>query len=392
MKIPFFNKREKPAIGLVIGSAEDGSICVPGYTSLDRNPEIMTAVRKIAELIGMITIHLMENTKDGDVRLNNELSRMIDITPMPYMTRKTWIESIVMTLLLYGQGNAIVLPHTRAGYLRQLEPVAASRVSWEPIGYNDYNVYIDGRRYRPDDVLHFVHNPDQLYLWKGRGLNVSLRDLADNLKQAQATTKGFLQSKWKPSVIIKVDALNESFSTPAGREKMLQDYIQTDGAGQPWVIPGEQMDVTTVKPLSLADLAIADTIEIDKRTAAAVIGVPPFLVGVGNYNQEEWNSFVKTTVRSIVTGLAQEMTRKLILSPSWYLRFNELSLLDWDLQTIASVFGELRKQGIVDGNEVRDRIGLEPRDGLDELVMLENYIPADRLGDQGKLNGGNNDE
>ena len=392
MKIPFFNKREKPAIGLVIGSAEDGSICVPGYTSLDRNPEIMTAVRKIAELIGMITIHLMENTKDGDVRLNNELSRMIDITPMPYMTRKTWIESIVMTLLLYGQGNAIVLPHTRAGYLRQLEPIAASRVSWEPIGYNDYNVYIDGRRYRPDDVLHFVHNPDQLYLWKGRGLNVSLRDLADNLKQAQATTKGFLQSKWKPSVIIKVDALNESFSTPAGREKMLQDYIQTDGAGQPWVIPGEQMDVTTVKPLSLADLAIADTIEIDKRTAAAVIGVPPFLVGVGNYNQEEWNSFVKTTVRSIVTGLAQEMTRKLILSPSWYLRFNELSLLDWDLQTIASVFGELRKQGIVDGNEVRDRIGLEPRDGLDELVMLENYIPADRLGDQGKLNGGNNDE
>ena len=358
MKISFFNKREKPAIGLVIGSAEDGSICVPGYTSLDRNPEIMTAVRKIAELIGMITIHLMENTKDGDVRLNNELSRMIDITPMPYMTRKTWIESIVMTLLLYGQGNAIVLPHTRAGYLRQLEPIAASRVSWEPIGYNDYNVYIDGRRYRPDDVLHFVHNPDQLYLWKGRGLNVSLRDLADNLKQAQATTKGFLQSKWKPSVIIKVDALNESFSTPAGREKMLQDYIQTDGAGQPWVIPGEQMDVTTVKPLSLADLAIADTIEIDKRTAAAVIGVPPFLVGVGNYNQEEWNSFVKTTVRSIVTGLAQEMTRKLILSPSWYLRFNELSLLDWDLQTIASVFGELRKQGIVDGNEVRDRIGL----------------------------------
>ena len=392
MKLPFFKRESKPAIGLVIGSGDDGSICVPGYTSLDRNPEIMTAVRKIAELIGMITIHLMENTRDGDVRIENELSRMIDITPMPYMTRKTWIESIVMTLLLYGKGNAIVLPHTRAGYLKRLEPVSASRVSWEPIGYSDYNVLIDGRRYRPDDVLHFVHNPDSLYLWKGRGLNVSLKDIADNLKQAQATTKGFLQSKWKPSVIIKVDAMNESFSDPAKREKMLENYIKTEGAGQPWVIPGEQIDVTSIKPLSLADLAISDTIEIDKRTAAAVIGVPPFLVGVGEYNQEAWNSFVKTTVRSIVTGLAQEMTRKLILSPTWYLRFNELSLLDWDLKTIADVFGELRKQGIVDGNEVRDRIGLEPRDGLDELVMLENYIPADRLGDQNKLTGGTNDE
>jgi hypothetical protein len=29
---------------------------------------------------------------------------------------------------------------------------------------------------------------------------------------------------------------------------------------------------------------------------------------------------------------------------------------------------------------------MSPVDGLDELVMLENYIPADKLGDQQKLN------
>ena len=247
---------------------------------------------------------------------------------------------------------------------------------------------IDGRSFRPDDVLHFTHNPDQLYLWKGKGLNVSLRAVADNLKQAQATKKGFLESKWKPSVIIRVDAMNETFASPELRKKMLDEYISTDGAGQPWVVPGEQIDVEQIRPLSLADLAISDTVEMDKRTVASVIGCPPFLLGVGNYNQEEWNNFVRTSVRAIVTELAQEMTRKLLLSPNWYIRFNELSLLDWDLKTIADVYGELRKQGIVDGNEVRDRIGMSPRDGLDELVMLENYIPAERLGDQSKLNGG----
>lgn len=386
-----FKKRNKSAIGLVIGG-EDDSICVPGYTSLDQNPEIMTACHTIAELIGSITIHLMSNTEDGDVRIQNELSRMIDITPMPTMTRKTWVESFVMTMLLYGRGNAIVLPHTSRGYLRRLEPIAASRVAFVPIGWSDYEIYIDGKKHRPDDVLHFTYNPDKTYLWKGQGVTVTLRDIANNLKQAEATKKGFLESKWKPSIIVKVDSMTEELASPEGRERILNEYIKMDGEGKPWVIPAEQIDVETVKPLTLADLAIADTVELDKRTVAAVIGVPPFLLGVGEYDPDAWNAFVRTKVRAIVTGIAQEMTRKLIISPQWYIRFNEMSLLDWDLQTIASVFGELRKQGVVDGNEVRDRIGMSPREGLSELVMLENYIPTDKLGDQKKLQGGAGNE
>ena len=87
-------------------------------------------------------------------------------------------------------------------------------------------------------------------------------------------------------------------------------------------------------------------------------------------------------------GIQQEMTDKLIISPDWFLRFNTMSLMDWDIKTITTVFTALNDRGIVDGNEVRDRIGMGPREGLNELVMLENYIPSDRLGDQSKLNGG----
>ena len=384
MRLPWQARSKCPQIGLVVGTTED-SICVPGYTSLDKCPEVMTACRRIAELIGSITIHLMKNTDNGDVRIVNELSKMIDITPMPNMTRSTWVQSFVMTMLLQGRGNAIVLPHTRAGIIKRLEPIAASRVSWEPIGWSDYNVFIDGRRYRPDDVLHFVYNPDPLYLWKGQGVNVSLKDVANNLKQAEATKKGFLESKWKPSVIVKVDAMTDQFATPEGRNKILDEYVKMDGAGKPWIIPGEQIDVQTIKPLTLADLAISDTVEVDKRTVASVLGIPPFVLGVGDYNKDAWNAFIQNTVRPIALQIAQEMTRKLIISPDWYLKFNTLSLMDWDLKTISEVFGGLSDRGFVTGNEVRDRIGMNPVDGLDEFRVLENYIPVDKSGLQKKL-------
>lgn len=376
----------KPKVGYVLGTDFD-TLCCGEYTSLDHCPEIMTGVRRIAELIGSMTIYLMENTKNGDVRIINELSKKIDIYPIDTMTRSKWMEAIIMNLFLYGDGNSIVVPHTWNGILKSLEPIAASRVAFVPDGnsYRDYKVYIDGKPKSPGNVLHFVLNPDKYYLWKGRGLSISLRDLATNLKQASATERGFMESKWKPSIIVKVDAMIEEFSTPEGRQKILDDYVRSASVGEPWLIPGEQFQVEQIRPLSLADLAIVDTVELDKRAVASILGVPPFVLGVGEYNQKQWNNFIQTTIRPLCMSLAQEMTRKLIINDKWYLRFNTLNLMDWDVTSISQVFGVLYDRGIVTGNEVRDRLGYDPKDGLDELHVLENYINIDKIDDQKKL-------
>lgn len=277
------------------------------------------------------------------------------------------------------------------GLLRSLEPISAGRVSL--IGapdnpYREYKIMIDGQAHSPSNMLHFVHNPDKYYLWKGRGLTVSLKDVAGNLKQAAATEKSFMKSKWKPSLIVKVDAIAQQFSDKAGRKKLMEEYIETTEAGEPWILPAQQFDVQDVRPLSLKDLAISEVVELDKRTVASICGVPPFVLGVGDYDKDAWNSFIQNTIRPMCINIAQELTRKLIINPKWYLKFNVRSLMDWDLESLYQVYGGLTDRGIVTGNETRDILGMSPLDGLDELTVLENFIPMDMIGMQSKLTGG----
>ena len=378
-------KRTMSSIGILLND-DDTSLCTTGYTSLADNPEVFTACRKIASLISSMPIMLMQNGNSGDIRIFNELSRKIDIEPNRNMTRRTWLEAIVMNLLLYGRGNSVCKVYTSRGEISNIEPIPAGRVSiLPPVIGSKYQVWIDGKEYDPNDVLHFVDNPDRNYPFMGKGLTVVLFDVANNLKQASVTKRGFMSSKWKPSIIVKVDSMIDEFSNPQGRQKLLESYVKSSDAGEPWLIPADQFEVEQVKPLSLADLAIADSVTIDKRTVASIIGVPPFVLGVGDYDKDAWNAFISNTVRVIAQEIEQELTKKLILNPKWYFKFNILSLMDWDIKTIADVFGSLSDRGFVTGNEVRDRIGMSPADGLDEFRILENYIPYDMSALQKKL-------
>ena len=358
-----------------------------GYTSLSHNPEICAGVDTIARLVASMTIHLMENTPDGDIRVHNQLSRKVDIEPNFYMSRFNYIHWIVKTMLLAGDGNAVVWPETKNGLILNLHPVPPATVSFHQDGWG-YRVNISGKDYDPAQLLHFAVNPDENYPWLGTGYRVQLKDVANNLKQAAATEKGFMESKWKPSVVVKVDGLTEEFSSPAGRKKLLEDYIDTNEVGTPWLIPAEQFSVEQIRPLSLADLAIADVVQLDKRTVASILGVPPFVLGVGEFKRDAWNNFISSKLMPMAQIIQQEKTNKLLYKPEWYFRFNPRSLYNYELKDLAAIADDQYVRGIMDGNEVRDWIGMSPREGLNELIILENYIPRGMIGDQSKLQGG----
>lgn len=361
----------------------ESDLSVRGYSRLVDSPDVANAVGMVADIISDATIWLMQNTDDGDKRLKNALSAMVDITPYSLGTRQTWMSWIVTTMLTSGDGNALVLPISSNGLIEELIPMpGASLLPWD--NGRSYRVQWKGETFEPDEVLHFRLRPDPAEPWRGRGPRMQLKDVLRNLKQASATVNAFMSSKWMPSVIVKVES-DTDISSDEKRAKLLDEYIATQRAGQPWVIPAELMDVVTVKPLSLADIAINSSVELDKRCVAAAIRVPPYFVGIGEYSEAAYNNFIRATAGPMANGIAQELTKKLLLSSELYWKFNTRRLYAYDLKTLSDVGANLYVRGIMSGNEVRGWLDLPPEDGLDERVILENYIPAGMIGEQKKL-------
>ena len=367
----------------MIGAIDADTLAVPGYTRLIDSPDVLAAIGGLADIISNATIQLMRNTDDGDVRVRNQLARFMDISPWRHGTRKDLISWIVWTMLTTSTGSAFLLPHTERGLLSELEPMPGAYALSDDNGLT-YYVMWQGRRYAADSVLHFKRWPDPAQPWQGIGLRISLRDVTANLRQAAATKKGFMSDKWKPSVIVKVDALADEFADEAGRKRLVDQYMSGSSAGEPWVIPAELMEVQQVKPLSLTDLAIKDSVELDKREVASLVGVTPYMVGVGSYSDAEHNHMIRTTAVTISNIICQELT----ISEEMYFQMSTRRLYSYTLQELASVADDQYIRGLMDGNEARDWLGLSPRKGLNELVILENYIPRGMIGNQKKLEGG----
>lgn len=390
----FIRQRDAPrAVGIVAQTDWD-LLFAGGYVPLYSCPEVAMCVDAIADLVSNMTLRLMRNTDTGDVRVVNGLSRAIDIMPNAYQNRKAFVYNIVSTLLTVGNGNCVVVPRFDAdGNLLSLMPARPSSVMFDDLPDGGYQIRVGQTVYSPDEILHFAINPDPERPWIGRGRSVSLSSIVDCINQANAT-KTALQKSPAPSIVMKVDGLTEDLSTRDGRQKMIDRFVDSNDRGVPWIIPAETMELQQIKPLTVSDLAIKENLELDIKRIAGIYRVPAFMVGVGDFNRDEYDNFITTTVMSIARVIEQELTRKLLYSPDYHITFNPRSLHSYSITELVSAGKELVDRMAMRRNEWRDWLGLSPDEDMEELLALENYIPADRLGDQKKLKGegGNGDE
>lgn len=376
--------RADPVTMWLNGEDAKDILCPTGYTPLSKNEEIRRCVYKIADLVSNMTIMLMENGENGVKRLKNELAKKIDVYPNKNMTRKNYIHKLVTDMCLTG--NAVSFPKTKDGLIDNLDIWDSGKLHFDKNG-DSYVIKYNNKHFEPDELLHFVLNPDDEYPFKGQGYTQMVKETVLNLLQANATKTGFLKSKWKPSLIVSINSDVEELQDSDKRSKILGSYTKTTEIGEPWLIPADEVDVKTIQPLTLNDLAIQDSITLDLKSVACAFGIPPFMVGVGTFNKDEYNNFISTTIMSIATIIQQELTKKLLYSPTMYFKFNPKSLLQYNLDEKVGFVKEMVGGGMLNRNEGRCEFDYSPVDveGMNDYTVLENYLQVADLSKQKKL-------
>jgi HK97 family phage portal protein len=380
-------KRNYDPVAFWLSGEDAKNVLLPaGYIPVSKNEEVKKCIHKIADLVSSMTIMLMENGDDGDIRLKNELSKKIDVYPNNYMIRKNFIYKIVSDMITHG--NSIVYPNVKDGLLDNLIIWDIDSITYRG-DLESYRIIYKGiNTFDPEELLHFVLIPDDLFPYKGAGYIPIVKDAIANIVQANTTKTGFLKSKWRPSLIIKVESDAEGMQIKEEREKILNSYVGDTDSGEPWIVPASEIDVREIRPLSLQDLAIQEGLTLDKKAVAAAFGVPAYMLGVGTFNKDEYNNFISSVIMPIAKVIEQELSKKIVYSPKWYFKFNSKSLMQYDLGELTTHVKEMVGSGMMNRNEGRNHFDLSPVEGLNEFVVLENFIPVSEVGNQKKLKGG----
>lgn len=378
-------RKEQKALNDFLSGEGAYDECPPArYRRLSDIPEVHTAVNRIAEAVSNMSIKLRENGDSGDKTIKNELSRLVDISPSPYTTRRSWLYNIVRNLLIEGEGNAYVLPITKKGVLVELKPLEPSYVTVVDM-YGHYGISYKGQYYKYDEIIHFIHNPDPERPYVGRAHHAVLKDVAQNLKASNDVRHKFSTGQYLPPIVVKVDANNVQLSTVEGREKVYNDYIKTKDGSRPWIIPGDMIEVEQIRPMSIKDMAIHENFTLDKKTVASIFGVPAFFLGVGEFSIREYQNFVSTTVQNIAEEIEQKLTQRLIIDPRQHFNFDAKKLMAYNVNEIVSSGTAMISIGAMSINELRKQLSMAPIGGGDEHKVLENYIPIEDSGNQKKL-------
>lgn len=351
----------------------------------DTSPTVKAVFTAIQRRFALLTPHVYKQTViDGktskQLQTNHSVERLLS-SPNPYQSTANYWSDAVVQYLRYGNYYAFI-ERGLAGPIRRLLPLQASSVepvqdpeTWE-VTYKVTAKMSTGTsgQYRivPFRLMHHVRDTSRDFL-KGDSIPVDLREAIALEIAAERMGSSLFGNNAQPGLVFEYDTGSQGHKTDTERASFLrdiQDAYSGKGRFKAMLLP-KGIKLGTNVAVDNDKAQFLELRQYQRTVIAGAFGVPPHLVGdlsKGTYNNVEQQGIEFNThvILPIVSVFEKALERDLLTdndrANGLIIRFNPNAVLRGDFKTQVDALAVLRQNGAVDPNEMREYLGMNPRE------------------------------
>jgi HK97 family phage portal protein len=346
---------------------------------------VYSCVKVLSETVATLPCQLFKvHESDGSktIQTKHRLHRLVNLSPNDFMTASELWQWVMVCLAL--KGNAFVyVVRTDKGDPVELLPLHPDSVQINPAPLNRL-IYVAEVGLAPYQRKLEIQQENMLH-FKGmsmdgiRGVSpitansallsqaISARDHAGRLFSNGATPRGVLTTA-------------ETLSTEA-YERIKQSWAAShqgvDNAHRVAILEAG----LEFKPVSMSpeDVQLLEARKYNRSEIAGIYRVPPHMVGdleratFDNISTQQLD-FYRNAVAPWIHSIEQRLNWTLLGTYTQEFRFDVSELVRSDFDTYSETLGKLLDRGVLSPNEVRARLGYNPREGGDEYVSESNNL------------------
>lgn len=315
----------------------------------------------------------------------DQLVRMLNVKPNPYMDISTFRRLLLMDFLV--DGNAFIYYDGTGLYH---VPAMNMTIIPDSVGYvNSYEYTTsvgDMFTYPVNKIIHIKDNSvNSIYRGDSR-INSSLESLYSRAAMLQFQNS-FFDSGTSMGMIIETESILSSRMKERQEREWVAKYNPRRGNGRP-IILDAGMKAKSTTSSNFKEMAFVDSIQEMEKKVAVALGIPPILLDSGN------NANIKPNIELWFYTTLIPMLRKFEAALEYYFAYDiELSThrvpaLLPDLKAEAERISALVNNGIITGNEGRLVLRMEPskEEHMDQIRIPQN-IAGSAVGVSGQEGG-----
>ena len=383
----FFKRSDKPeqrnyvdyAMGLNLGSKE---VLVTPESALTFSA-VYASVRIISETISQLPFNYYKKSKQGrDIYKESPLQFLVHDEPNGYQTKYVFFETLINTLLLYGNAYAYIERDTRG------VPIALTLMHPDNVQVKVKNHRLlyevrDQGIYDASDVIHILDMTLDGYTGRSR-VAVARDNIALGIA-AQTYGKKFFESGGKISGVLKHPGQLGADAMKNLSSQWHNTYHSGTYGSFKTAVLEEGMDY---KPIQLRpdEAQFLATREFSILEIARIFRVPPHLLADlsrATFSNIEHQSqeFITHSINPLLKKIEQEFNKKLIFDNNksdTYFEHNVTALLRGDSKGRAEYYAKMFSIGAITPNEIRTRENLNHIKGGDATFVPMNMLNTDK--------------